>query len=381
MQYTKNEIATYLFCSQLSQSKTIPLTVLEWNAIVKSFSEQKIQPEMLLEMTSSELLQSLTQAKNSQKTNIIKKVEARQKLGLSMLELEGIIHQGYNVMFRSQMPPRLKKLTQKYLPAFFYYAGDPVLLTYRAFGVVGARDASAEELKQTADISKEAVSHGVVIVSGGAKGIDTTAVEASLENGGKAIVFPADGLAKWVKKSEIRQYISSGQLLLMSTQKIDAPFSGQYAMQRNKFIHATSDAVLVASSKISGTKASGTWEGVKENIKEKWTPLYVIGNSEGVNTLLNENKAKIFSSFREIYITKNSQQIKESNQFEFISDKLIQLGVKEGLDEKNIKRMFEERVTEYFSKEKKTKKDTQEQVKQQKIKQLSIEELLQEEGN
>lgn len=376
MHFTNNEIATYLFCSQLSHSKTIPLTILEWNAIVKSFSEQEIQPEMLLKMTSSELLLSLTQATNSQKSNIIKKIEARQKLGLSMIELEEIIHQGYNIMFRSKMPPRLKKLTQKYLPPFFYYAGDPVLLTYRALGVVGARDANNEELKKTADISVEAVSHGVVIVSGGAKGVDTTAVEASLENGGKAIVFPADGLSKWVRNSKIRQYITNGQLLLMSTQKLNASFSGQYAMQRNKFIHAPSDAVLVASSKISGPKASGTWEGVKENIKEKWSPIYVIGQSPGVKALLNENSAKLFSSFEEIYLQGKTLHEKESNQFNRIADKLIQQGIKEGRDKEGIKKMFEKRISEYFNNETKKEKESQESLQQQKMKQLSVEDLL-----
>ena len=37
-------------------------------------------------------------------------------------------------------------------------------------------------------------------------------------------------------------------------------------MLRNRYIHAPSDAVLVASSKISGSKSSGTWEGVVENL-------------------------------------------------------------------------------------------------------------------
>lgn len=88
-------------------------------------------------------------------------------------------------------------------------------------GVVGARNANSEELLQIANISREEVQHGIVVISGGAKGVDTTAVEAALLNGGKAIVFPSEGLAKWVKRSDIRQYIMNGQLLLMSTQRHD----------------------------------------------------------------------------------------------------------------------------------------------------------------
>ena len=34
MPFTDNEIATYLLCAQLLQTKTNPLTILEWNAVL-----------------------------------------------------------------------------------------------------------------------------------------------------------------------------------------------------------------------------------------------------------------------------------------------------------------------------------------------------------
>lgn len=376
MQFTNNEIATYLFCAQLSQTKTIPLTILEWNAVVKSLGEHKMQPEALLTMMSSELLNVLTQATSAQKSKILKKIEARQKLGISMLELEEIVRQGYGIMFRSHMPPRLKKLTQKFVPAFFYYAGDPSILSHRALGVVGARNANSEELARTAIIAKEAVSHGVVIISGGARGVDTTAVDVALQNGGKAVVFPADGLAKWIKKSAIRQYIMNGQLLLMSTQRLDAPFSPSFAMQRNKFIHAPSDAVLVSSSKISGTKLSGTWEGVLENIKLQWSPLYVIGNSEGVERLMAEGYAKPFPSFSDIY--KKSVHAKQMDQdhFKVKITELIQLAVEDGIDKETIEKTFAELLLQYFMQlEKPLEEKILESEKPYKLEQLSIEDI------
>ncbi|MDF0728909.1 DNA-processing protein DprA [Cytobacillus sp. S13-E01] len=360
MQFTNNEIATYLFCAQLAQTKTTPLTILEWNAVVKSLSEQKMQPEALFKITPSELLKALTKATEAQKVKIVKKIEARQKLGISMLELKEVVHQGYGIMFRSQMPNCLKKLTQKFIPAFFYYVGDASILSHRTLGVVGARDANDDELSQTAEIAKEAVLNGVVIISGGARGVDTTAVEASLENGGKAIVFPADGLSKWVKKSAIRNYVLKGQLLLMSSQRLDAPFSGSYAMQRNKFIHAPSNAVLVASSKISGKKSSGTWEGVMENIKHQWSPLYVLGKSEGVEKLKAEGNAKEFSSFEDIFIMQ-SEPTKNNNQTE-IDEKmisLIKLAITKGLDKEIIEKKFLEISAKYYNNKQDSKQDNE----------------------
>jgi DNA processing protein len=377
MQFTNNEIATYLFCAQLSQTKTTPLTIIEWNTVVKSLGEKMLQPEALLTMTSSELFNVLTQATAAQKSKILKKIDARQKLGISMLELEDIVHQGYGIMFRSQMPLRLKKLTPKYLPAFFYYAGDSSILSNRVLGVVGARDANLEELEQTANIAKDAVPNGVVIFSGGARGVDMTAVEAALNNGGKAVVFPVEGLAKWTKKSDIREYIMNGQLLLMSTQRLNAPFSPSYAMQRNKFIHAPSDAVLVASSMISGTKTSGTWEGVLENIKSKWSPLYVIGGSAGVKRLIEEGNAKPFTSFQNVYMQTSYPKDKNFIDFELKLSELIQSAVTKGMDKQSIEKCFSNLITKFFRPKEPSIEDKQIEIKNNKeLKQLSLKDLL-----
>jgi predicted Rossmann fold nucleotide-binding protein DprA/Smf involved in DNA uptake len=377
MPFTKNEIATYLFCAPLSQTKTPALTVLEWNVVVKSLGENKLQPEALLNMSASNLSVLLTIATTSQKSNILKKVEERQKLSISMLELEDLKNQGYGIMFRSQMPSRLKKLTQKFLPSFFYFAGDPTILLHTTLGVVGARDATSEELSVTSDLVKEAVSQGVVIISGGAKGVDTKAVDTALQVGGKAIIFPSEGLQKWVKKNPIRQYIKNGRLLLMSTQKLDAPFTGSYAMQRNKFIHAPADAMLVASSKISGTKSSGTWEGVLENLKMKWSPIYAIGNSEGVEKLVADGNAKPLTSIEEIFKIDIWQQSNDRNNFRTKLKEAIEVAVTEGIEKETIEKAFTELLAHHFNQIVKISEEKSEETKTQEIiEQLSMENLL-----
>lgn len=337
MSFSANEIATYQFCAQLPKTKTNPLTIIEWNVVVKSLSEQALEPKVLQTITEDQLDMLLTKATPAQKTKIIQKIDQRQQLAFSLLELEELSLQGYGIMFRSHMPKRIKKLTQKYLPAFFYYVGDVTLFTYRALGFVGARQANEEELAQTAMIARNAANQGVVVVSGGAKGVDETAVEAALKEGGKAIVFPADGLAKWVKKTVIREYIQNGQLLLLSTQRLEAPFSGHYAMLRNKYIHAIPDSVLVASSEISGTKTSGTWEGVLDNLKMKWTPLFVIGESEGVKKLKMDKDARVFTEFNEWY--QSIYRSEHSALFEVKVKELIGKALREGMDKNKIEKI------------------------------------------
>ena len=383
MPFTDNEIATYLLCAQLPQTKTNPLTILEWNVVVKSLGEHQLQPEILLTMSPSELLNVLTQATASQKIKILEKVEARQNLGISMFELEEFTRQGFGVLFRSQMPKRLKKLTQKFLPPFFYYAGNPDILSHQTLGVVGARNANSEDLLQTANIASEAAQNGIVIISGGAKGVDTTAVEAALENNGKAVIFPSEGLTKWVKRSEIRQYILNEQLLLMSTQKLDAPFSGRYAMLRNRYIHAPSDAVLVASSKISGSKTSGTWEGVVENLKQQWSPLYIIGKSEGVLRLLAEKHAKQYTSLEAIFNKSCPTKLENASDFAEQVKELIKSALEEGYDRSIIKKTFSEQLAKSFESEilKTGEKNIVDRPTYKETEQLNIETLLiQEEG-
>lgn len=305
MLFSDNEIATYLFCAPLQNTKTTPLTILEWNVTVKSLANHGRNPDFLLTCIPSNLQNILTEATEAQKSKIVQKVEKRQKLGVAMIELEEAINQGYNIVFRSQMPFRLKKLKLNTRPAFLYFIGDiNILNTQNALGVVGARDALPEELAQVTEICQNAAKNDIIVISGGARGVDSAATDAALRAGGKVVIFPSEGLSRWSRRKEVRQYIQKGQLLIMSTQSLGANFTSAYAMQRNKYIHATGDATLVASSKVSSAKKSGTWEGVLENIKAKWSPLYVLGASEGVEKLKEMRNATAFTSIEDIFLHK-----------------------------------------------------------------------------
>lgn len=334
MTFSQNEKAIYLFCAELHQTKTKALTIIEWNTLVKSLANHRLNPEYLLTCTHNEIMQLLSEATPAQKERIAKKVELRKQLGLSLIELDEVIHQGYQIVFRRNMPERLKKLMLNHRPAFYYFLGDlNILNSTHVLGVVGARDAMEDELVRVREISKDAAKSGVIIVSGGARGVDSTATDTVLEAGGNAIIFPSEGLSNWVKKKEVRKYLQNGQLLLLSTQPINARFSGYYAMQRNKFIHATADNTLVASSQISKEKKSGTWEGVLENLKYKWSKLYTIGESPGVKQLQADGQAQPFSTLREVYFSeRNLSKILESQL-----EKLFKNALSAGIEKETVK--------------------------------------------
>jgi DNA processing protein len=73
-------------------------------------------------------------------------------------------------------------------PPLLAVEGDPTVLNRPCIAMVGSRNASAAGLKLTAVLAREFGEAGFVIVSGLARGIDTAAHEASLENGTVAVL-------------------------------------------------------------------------------------------------------------------------------------------------------------------------------------------------
>lgn len=73
-------------------------------------------------------------------------------------------------------------------PPLIAIEGDPAVLNRPCVAVVGSRNASAAGLKFTATLARELGEAGFVVVSGLARGIDTAAHQASLENGTIAVL-------------------------------------------------------------------------------------------------------------------------------------------------------------------------------------------------
>ncbi len=117
------------------------------------------------------------------------------------------------------------------------------------------------------------------IVSGGAKGVDEAVMIGLLAAGGICVGILADSLIKKSTSPEYRNYIGSNKLVLISPYNPEASFNAGNAMGRNKLIYALSEATIVVKADIKG----GTWEGAKENLKNKWVPIWVYPSTEKGN--------------------------------------------------------------------------------------------------
>jgi len=184
-------------------------------------------------------------------------------------------------------PARYRRRLKSGSAPILYYAGSLDLLDQLTLGVVGSRDASVEGIELSRRLGERAAAEGIAIVSGDARGIDRAAMEAALDSGGRVIGVLADSLGKSVLSKRFRQAVAAGQLLLVSHAEPDARFTVGQAMERNRYIYAASDAVVIADSDVKG----GTWNGAIENFKHRWSPAYVRGGgpqAEGRSALLSE---------------------------------------------------------------------------------------------
>ena len=95
-------------------------------------------------------------------------------------------------------------------PPVISVLGDPALLAARAVGLVGARNASANGQRMAEALAAELASHGVLVVSGLARGIDTAAHTGALHTGhtaaaiagGLDMPYPAENTALQARIAE-----------------------------------------------------------------------------------------------------------------------------------------------------------------------------------
>jgi len=129
---------------------------------------------------------------------------------------------------------------------------------------------------------------GLVLYSGGARGVDAISTEAALEGRGTAVGVLAHGLEKAIRAPDARPKLMSGDLALVTSYSPNAGFSVGAAMGRNKLIYALADYALVIASDAG---KGGTWAGATEALKARWVPVFVLDGPdvpEGNRQLLHK---------------------------------------------------------------------------------------------
>lgn len=160
-------------------------------------------------------------------------------------------------------PARLRQLGNA-APPLLFIVGESSLLNRGGVAIVGSRNVKQEGAEVAKAFATVAVSSGLPVVSGGARGVDTLAMNAAFMVGGEVVGVLADSLLKRIQNTEMLHAIDSGLVCLLTQQHPETGFSPAAAMARNKIVYALSDVtVVVAADEGEG----GTWAGAVEALR------------------------------------------------------------------------------------------------------------------
>jgi DNA processing protein len=159
----------------------------------------------------------------------------------------------------------LNDIEQKHAPKCLYYRGDRSLLRGGPrVSIVGSRSASQDGLKRAAKLARALVSHGVVVVSGLAGGIDTAAHDAAIKADGHTIAVLGSSLdtAYPVSNKALLEFIAVNHLAV-SQFAVGTPIQPKNFPMRNRTMALLSHAtVIVEALEKSGTLHQA-WEALR----------------------------------------------------------------------------------------------------------------------
>lgn len=147
-------------------------------------------------------------------------------------------------------------------PGCLWLKGDPTILKKPAVSLVGSRELRNANRDFAREVGMQAAKQGYVLVSGNARGADIVAQNACLEAGGQVICVVADALCEHTERKNI---------LFLSEEDYDEPFSALRALRRNRVIHCLGEITFAAQCTL---EKGGTWDGSVHNLKHLWSPLY-----------------------------------------------------------------------------------------------------------
>lgn len=277
MSLSENSEAILLLTAHFTERKNEsvkPLTTTEWGRFAAWLKDQQLNPCSINTENLNELL-----AGWADKSITTDRLGALIRRGNALaLAVEKWQRAGLWVMTRSDSdyPKLLKQRLKSASPPVLFGCGDRESLNSGGLAVVGSRRASIQDLDFSRSIGAKAASQGVPVISGGAKGVDESAMLEALKSGGFVIGVVAESLLKFSRSMKYRQYVSDRKLVLVTPFNPEARFSVPQAMDRNKLIYCLSSVGFVVQSETKG----GTWSGANENLRRKWVPLWVKRTAE-----------------------------------------------------------------------------------------------------
>lgn len=173
-------------------------------------------------------------------------------------------------------PPAVRKRLGLDAPGCLWAKGDISLLSRQTVSLVGSRELAEQNRLFAACVGREVARQGFTLVSGNARGADKVAQEACLDSGGSVISIVAD---------ELQKYPVVQNVLYLSEDSFDLPFTAQRALSRNRIIHTLGYITLVAQCK---ARYGGTWDGTVKNLRHGWSPIFCFNDGSPMSAELEQ---------------------------------------------------------------------------------------------
>ncbi len=321
MNFSDNAMTAILLCSYLGisdEESLKPLTMKEWNEFLDNVTQHGEQPSVVIHSDTNFFKET---GYSQEFTERMKKLLFRG--GAVAFALDELTKKGIDIvtLFDQDYPKLLKRKLKRKSPPVLFYSGDISLAQKIGIGIVGSRNIDEDGIRFTQKLVEKAASERLIIYSGGAKGIDSTSEKAAVESGSAAVSFIADSLLSKIRKKDILDSIINKKQLLFSDVKPDVGFSAARAMNRNKYIYASSYGTFVVASDYN---KGGTWTGATEALKKEWTKVFVWNHKEynGNQKLIEKGGIPFVLSENSIFerITKKEETFQQMDLFSFASE-------------------------------------------------------------
>ncbi len=266
--HNEESLLNLALCCETSQPAR-PFPLSEWFAFQKLCLRCGVSAGTVLGCSESELSSLLgLSAESAARTyillrrlpEIVRDMRAKAASGVSFLPYTD-----------ERFPLQLKERMGEQCPPVLYAVGNTELLRLPAAGYVGVREVESDDLRFVQNTVAKTCAQGYAVVSGGARGVDTTAAHAAVANGSAAVQFLCESPFSGKLQRRDGMEVSKGTILHLTHFYPTHSFSSDYAFFRNKLIYEYSQGTVIAHAHY-GT--GGTWSGAVRNIRDRGCKLY-----------------------------------------------------------------------------------------------------------
>ena len=226
-----------------------------------------------------------------------------RSLELAQQECAKVAEAGAKIVSLShaEYPPRLKEIYDP--PVVLFVRGDVGLMATPGIAVVGTRHPTPYGTGMAERLSTDLATHGLVIISGMARGVDTAAHRGAIAAKGKTIAVFGTGIDVLYPKENTRL---AEQILALGGALISEFPTGTFAAPqnfpiRNRIISGMSVGVLVVeAAEYSGTRITSRC-ALEQNRDVYAVPGNVTNkNAWGPNTLIKQG-AKLVATWEDVW--------------------------------------------------------------------------------